>query len=822
MSHFRIFASLIWFFLTCAGMISATQAHAAVVPGPDKTRYFYTSSAGLDAITSQNESVLDWRSPNIDITFDMPGGDHARSLVLKLAATPQNGVSASTPLLISLNGSKPVPVHSEGYQFDAEIVLPQTRLRPRANHLTISYKTPSGADCLLPGHGQWTIDMARSSLVIKARGNARAYHIGEVEPRLSSPFTAPQDIAIIARGEPSLTYEAMAAQGIGLRMGSAPHISLSRRDAPFSIYIGTRADLSALNLKAPKLMSRSGPAMGLSQTRPMQLILTGDTDAQVTALARAFARHRLPVLGVESISLTQLTVQPLLTHAPMRAGETRSLSALGSTEFANVYRPKPARLFFHTEDTRQGPGQITLKLTRNAATASASRVDVNLNGQRLGYAVMDQASKTVGFDIAAGQLRPGRNEIAIAPKLEPVSTGCTAAGASPGVGIDPSSTVRLGAPPAAHSLSAFTAGGSLFVDGEGIQTVVMLPARPGDRAAALRVLAMSAAQSGRVMSRAQYRGANAPLGSAAHIVAILPAGDIPEALRIGAPSAFRTGLKRSTLSLSEGMSPVNIAGMDERAAFAMAANSPQQRIQMGGLAAIYMLDNGQNVLALSAAPGVRFDQVIPMLARPQHWAQLSGSVTRWNSNRVVSVQAGGINVPRAYQTAPTGLAKIKAMELSWPQWSMPQWNWPELKRPDWLRRRQSDAPPATVSEARPDYPPAPSLKPSKTAHVESISVQKALPPTLIRPAKTGSPPAHKSSTSSSQPRFNWDYFTANIRDKARAIRAGDIDFSRSNVGAPFSLDSLAQRLKSGNGLLILLGIILVLTLITALPKSRRG
>ncbi|WP_017930130.1 cellulose biosynthesis cyclic di-GMP-binding regulatory protein BcsB [Robiginitomaculum antarcticum] len=825
MSHFRIFASFIWLFLACAGVFLSISVHAAVVPGPDKTRYVYTASAGLDELTGDTGKILDWRSPQARITFDMPGGDHARSLVLRLAATPQDGVSRSTPLLIRLNGSNPIPVHSDGYPFEAEIILPEDRLRPGKNSVTINYKTPSGADCLLPGHGQWTIDMARSAIILNARGNARSYHIGEVEPRLKSPLTAPQHISIIARGEPRLSYQALAAQGVGLRMTDVPDISLSRGKSSFSIYIGTRADLAPLKLKAPKLMSGSGPAMGLAQTRPMGLILTGDTDAEVMALARAFARYSLPAFGVETISLTQLTLQPHMTRTRLHPDETRGLNALGNTAFENLYRPEPARLTFYTEDTRQGAGQITLHLSRNSSVAKTSRVDIDLNGQLLGSTQMDDVTKTVGFDIPAGQLRPGANQIRIAPTLDSVATGCANWVELPGIGIGSSSTLRLGRAPDAHSLSAFASGGSVFAEKGGVKTLVLLPSQAPNREAALRVLAMSASQSGRALSQAEYALPEAPFGPAAHIVAILPAMDFPVALREDAPSSFRAGLKRSTLVLSEGISPVDVAGMDERAAFALAAKSPQQRVQMGGLAAIYTLSSGQNVIAVSSAPGVRFDATVSLLARKEHWAQLSGSVTRWNSRRVMGVQAGGIHVPVRSTPKRGGFAKIKAIKVNWPQLSMPQWTkrqwtWPELKRPDWLPPRKSDAKaPSPVDLPVQIETEAPSLRPGRD--ITDISVQDALPPALKHPAKARTYFSSAPVKIASERSFSWDYFTANIRGKARAIRSGDLGFNRAKIGPALNFDVIFQRVMSETWLLILLGISLVLTLVTASPKSRR-
>ena len=801
-------------------LVFALSASAAVVPNSKKRAGTFTASVDLASLGGFDEQVLDWRRPFTTVRFDVPDGNYAQSLTLKLSATPQNGVSSSTPLMVSLNNSKPVPVHSKGRRFDAEIKLATLRLRSRGNELKITYKTPSGQDCLLPNHGSWTINMARSKITMTSRDRSRSYRLDEIEPRLSSALTAPKKVSIVARGSEKTAYEALSAQAIGLRVSDIPRISLAPSKAPFSIYVGTRSDLARYNLDAPKVMNATGPVLGLTEDRPLKLILTGDTTDEVMAVTKAFAHNHVPAVRRTFVSLGEMQMQIPLTPLHLKPGSSTKLYDIGNTEFDFVYRPNPVILKFATSDTHQGEGEVLLDINRNGSVADNSTLSVDLNGRTLGTTQLNKSRKKVSFTIPAGTLRAGENEMVITPLLEAKSAGCTGWLDAPGVGLGEKSRLKLGAPSNQQALSSFASSGGVFAANYGSKTQVLLPkSSEADRSSALRVLAMSSKTSGYALSEARFTLAGRDMTARKNIIAILPRRDLPKSLTLGAPKAFKDGLVRSTIPLSSEMSPVLVAGVNDGAAFALAAKASQQRVQMGGLAAIYTTPAGQNVVTFTAAPSVRFAAMADKLVRPAHWQQLSGSVTRWNSRRVLSVQAGGIKMPVMSAANSTRSFEFDGFEFNMPSLEMPEFNMPEFKRPSWMSK------PSPAAPAR----PAPVLR-----DVKPVSIAQALPKqTLPKAAPKAAAPslklrgrsapdmtiAPRPAATAKAGEFSWDYFTANVRSKARSLRNSTQRTISGNTNTQSTAQWFTQALKTKTLWLFLAAALLVLGMATAVPSS---
>ncbi len=802
-------------------LTTSLAVNAAVVPGESNRAKVYTASVDLAELSGFDEQVLDWRRPFTTVRFDVPGGNYADGLVLKLSATPQKGVSSSTPLMISLNNGKPIPVRSNGYRFDAEIKLETLRLRSTGNELKITYKTPSGQDCLLPNHGSWTVDMSRSKIIMKSRDRSRPYRLNEVEPKLGSALTAPKKVSIIARGNQKTAFEALSAQAIGLRVGDIPRISLKPANTPFSIYVGTRSDLARYNLDAPRIMSASGPVLGLTEDRPMKLVITGDTEDEVLELSQAFARNHVPAVRRTFVSLGEMQMQIPLSPIHLKPGSSTKLYDIGQVEFDFVYRPNPVTLTFATSDTHQGEGELLLDINRNGSVANESVMNVTLNGRALGTTQLNKARKKVSFAIPAGTLRAGENEMVITPILEAKTQGCTDWMDAPGVGLGEKSRLKLGVASSEQALSSYASSGGVFAANFGRDTHIVLPrAGTEDRASALRVLAMSSKNSGQAMSNASFATAAHDITARKNIVAIVPSRDLSKALTLGAPQAFKDGLVRSTIPLSGEMKPVLVAGVNESAAFALAANSSQQRVQMGGLAAIYTTPAGQNVIAFTAAPGVRFTSMADKLVRPAHWQQLSGSVTRWNSRRVLSVQAGGIQMPTVAAPKSDRSFGFILPKFSMPEFNMPEFNMPEFKRPSWMTKS---------SPAQPT--PAPVLREVKPVSVAQVlpkqTIQQAAPkaaaPVMkLRGRAAVSTPAIVTTSrvnTAKAGEFSWDYFTANVRSKARNFRNGTQRAFSGHANTQSTAQWFSEALKTKSLWLLIAAALLVLGLATAVPSS---
>ena len=208
-------------------LFSTQSVNAAVVTNADLSkRSTQKLSASLQdiatgSVAGKYELTLSSTKVSAQVPFDMPAGDYATHLTLKLAGSPHGRVDPSRPLMVTFNMGKAVPIRARGNRFEAVLDLSKNRIRPRGNLLTFSYGD-DGADCLDTRSGGWVIDMARSKVTAKLRSNRPNYNIEHIEPRLRHPMSAPRTVSIIAKGPNKTALEALIAQGIGIRMDTIP------------------------------------------------------------------------------------------------------------------------------------------------------------------------------------------------------------------------------------------------------------------------------------------------------------------------------------------------------------------------------------------------------------------------------------------------------------------------------------------------------------------------------------------------------------------------------------------------------------------------
>lgn len=652
-----------------------------------------TSSQGRDVVykTHFNEvdgidaAVLDWRNQSVEFTFDMEDADWTDRLELYLSADPLGRVSSRTPVMVQFNNGKPIPLVTRGQGFDTRIKLNKAKIRPRRNKVKFTYKTPSGEACLLPEHGGWRLNFKESFVVVKARAKSRNYYLKEVEARLANATTAPRSVSILARGQNTAKLQALAAQGIGIRMKTLPEFKTTKSNSEFEVVLGRRDELYGW-VSDDKILNGTGPRVLVHEGRPMRLVITGDTDAEVMATASAFATRLLPTTQRRKTSLGEIQFQPAFKDTKTLIQGSAKISDIGGTYFEDGWGPKAKRIKFNVADPSVSQGELLLRLARNKNTDKDSRVSVNLNGQSLGYTKLDKARKSVAFDIPEGTLQGSDNLLTITPELNMAkASGCNFQKALPGFYLGEGSKIKIETPYASPvaELSKLTATGAPFSMEQGKNTLIILPAGSSrDYGASLKVLAQLARTSGSGWVNAEYMRSTsyAALTPKKNILFIGPSARFKGHLRNAAPKGLTSALKGKVLTGTGRKIASNDIFASNNESEAMRIYAARQtkagRIGQGGVAALYPSPHGSGKVmgVITNVPGSSFSRTASQIVKPSHWNSLEGSVARWNNSNVLMAQTA-MNVP--------GFASPKSKQLGLGELSsgfnLPKFDMPSLE-----------------------------------------------------------------------------------------------------------------------------------------------
>ena len=127
------------------------------------------STSLSDIPSMSSDPILDWRNPKHIFEFDLSDTNWTTALSVVLSVDPLGQVDATAPIYMRLNDGKEIRLKTKGRGFDARITLNPSELRETGNKLAIYLGTPSGEQCFLPQHGQWSVDLRASSLKVRSR-----------------------------------------------------------------------------------------------------------------------------------------------------------------------------------------------------------------------------------------------------------------------------------------------------------------------------------------------------------------------------------------------------------------------------------------------------------------------------------------------------------------------------------------------------------------------------------------------------------------------------------------------------------------------------
>jgi len=744
-------------------------SYADALPKGQKTAYSASLTEFTDGDAYRKTHTLDWRQPTLQLYFDLPPAERTSEIVLTLSADPLTTVARNAPLQVQFNNSKPVPVRSNGRGFEARIPFDAAKSRTHHNSLRITFPTPKGEECVTPAHGEWSVDLAASTIRIAGRAKRRNMSLAEVENRLMQPALAPKKVGLLARGPNGPDMQALAAQGISLRTPEVPKFSVTSHGNDFNIVMVKRDRLYEVT-NDPMILNSKGARAFVPKGRPTELIFTAETDAEIVQMLQIFATRSLPNTRRPITSLGELNLQNRLDSGIVKIDRKARLSELGSGQSVSglgvdSWASGSQSYRFSVTDPVATGGELLLRLATTDDVAKSSRLRVALNGEILGAAKLDRKRKSVIFDIEPGKMNATSNVLSILPELNanPGYSCPSLEAGRPSFTIGHGSRLKLtsGTPSPVTELSRLTSTGGIFATTE---SYIVLPRSTRDFQASLRILGRMAKSAGQGFTQADYTRED-NLGSDKHVLVIGPSKVVRPYLST-APKALREAMQGKVGS-GDNLLKANIerfasSGANDFAVRFAATQTKSRKVNRGGVAGLYGSGHGKLMGVISSAPGESFVRTVDQIIQPAHWNALQGGVARWNKTSVLMTQtaqaAPNIKLPKPKKALDLQKFEFPDMnfsEISWPDFDVPQVSWSDIDWPKINRSKRNETRTVAVVEnvitepvvkpvAKKDiYAPvqpaatAPEFR-HKPAPVKMAEIAPRLKPVSSRPVKLSS------------------------------------------------------------------------------------
>ena len=512
----------------------------------------------------------------------------------------------------------------------------------------------------------WTeIDTVKSTLTLPADFkplSGSPLKLGDlgklIDPKLAGGAPIRFVATLPAEGA-RLDWLSQAAQGVALRLRYAPLLASvgdSLAPAGDQIAVGTRKELAGLlggSLSGNAVLTGQGQGQGATlaiaplpgDPRYFLLLVTGDTDQEVSDAAATFARGDLslvpsPVLAVGSVSLPDLSALTQRGHAEpgqsylfshfgfdtaTLAGYQAGDASLSIQLPADFYAPEEAQVILH------------LNFAYNAGMRSDSSAAVYLNGrfqQAIPIKNPDGGSyRDYRVLIPLRSFAGGTNKISIAPSMLPQVSGHCIVNIEDKfifvVGDDSiisfPSAERLATMPDLHLFSdagfPLLAAPSVWLSHGGDAETL---------GAALTVLAKLAQKAGEPLA---FRFVASPDDAPGNLLAIAPAGAIDPKLVRGGPwvpggndAAFALPV---AASYSQGSAQEGKASLPAHPAVVLKGVFPQSD---SGLLVEYERPghSGSSVVLITARDAATLLDRAHQLAKPERWETLRNDTAVWD------------------------------------------------------------------------------------------------------------------------------------------------------------------------------------------------
>lgn len=612
----------------------------ALIWAPLASASSHISKTSIGALVGDQPTVLNWKTNDVIIPFDLPDTVWVDRVEVLISARPTGELRHRRNLRLRLNGSKPETLNAQGQRFDARVTLEQRHLRRRGNKLYLSGISTSSS-CAGPNHAGWEIDKEKSMVVFYGRNMTRNLTIRDLISMFNQPKSGPSKLGLKVVGEDIFRNEALLTQGITLRTGKLPQLRSAFSGNDIDLVAGIRPDVERY-IRRTDSRSGIGPQIILDESRPPRIILTGDNPRDVREAVNAFARHKLPRTRRVEIRPVEMTLQPILANQRINFQKTHKLADAGALRPAEKWVTTPLSFNFDTTYAAQRTGQLILRLNGDKETLSEdSKLSVTLNDKPLGETNIDARRKTIRLDIPNGYLVGANNKLVIDTDLKPnaeIST-CDVVRTLPGFSLGLGSKMALSSnvDKTIHDVSNIASPSGPFVQSKNI-TIVSTSTRQSDRLATLRLMGHMAHISGTAWTQAEYIEPGTPIvADTENVLLVGPRNNNFESFLTHAPKALRLALNGQTIpNIPEKKvaSVLRVAGLDSNQAFKLASTSARRQAKRfaSGLISVYDdPDKSQTISVITAYPGGSFSTAAGNLIKPQVWNDLSGSVAQWDN-----------------------------------------------------------------------------------------------------------------------------------------------------------------------------------------------
>ncbi|MEL6686964.1 MAG: hypothetical protein AAFP97_05015 [Pseudomonadota bacterium] len=577
---------------------------------------------------------LDWKNQSLDIRFDLLEADYLESLSLTLNARALRGTDAGVPLILQFNGGTPIEIQASGQNVETVIDLPPTRARKSGNVLTLSHATRCDV-----AWGGYEIDLSRSRLDMGVSLRQQALELRDLEALFTSPTFAPQRIGLVSGGPAQTKLQALAAQAIGLRMKDIPEFRLSSGESDLDIIMVRRDQLVSYTDDQAILLS-TGPQIALTKATDItsdsrRLFLTGDTDDEVLEAVSAFSKSYLP-----SSRQSTTTPEQVAKQNPLDA-DRHLVSDRLMLDMLSVQTGLHREYSFDVADPAASQGELLLRLNRDRQTTKSTILESRLNGVSLGKAQVRGRRMTVSYPIELGLLKGQNNRLEFITTDPDTRPTCSAS--EPFIAISDGSQLQLlnENPTAETDLSRFAATGSIFAEGSGQNSVLILPERDFDYVSALQLVAKMARTNGTGWTDASFvRGETDE--AEANLLYIEPYAGIERHIRLNAPRALQSAWRGLSADDQDEDTVKQFASLDGELTLLQASTQliwMESPLGEGGVAALYPNANGQMIGVISNTQDIRFTDAIAPLLKSSHWNELKGGVAHWNNDVVMMTQS---------------------------------------------------------------------------------------------------------------------------------------------------------------------------------------
>lgn len=630
---YRFIASLFMAILCMSAVTATAQSHISKTSAGD--------------LMGTEPSILDWKTNEIIIPFDLPETVWVDKVEVLISARPTGALRHRRNLHLRINGSDPIILKAQGQRFDARVKLAQKHLRRRGNKLYISGISTSST-CAGPNHAGWEINKERSLVVFYGRNMTRDLNMRDLVSLWNQPATNPSVIGLKVVGEDKFRHESLITQAMTLRTGQIPRLHTAFSGNKIDIIAGTRQDVKPY-IRRVKNRTGDGAQIILDESRPPRLILTGDTAEEVRASVDAFATHKLPVTRRTQLTPYELTLQPVLSQPRTVFDKRHKLSDAGILRPTNKWITPPLSFNFDTPYASQRSGEMILRLNGGDTLSDTSSLDISLNGQHLGKTQIDAKRKTVRLNIPDGYLIGTDNKIEITPDLLPSKAieTCDVAATRPefSLGLGSKIMIKGKVDKSVHDISNFAASTGPFASSKNV-VIYGTSRRHSDRLSTLRLMGQMAHISGKAWTHANFiEGANPVIPPTDNVLIVGPKVKAMDSLLTHAPKALRlalNGQKIPDLPEEQRIAGIlKVAAVDADQAFQLAAARSNKNVRRyaSGLMALHDdPDRRQTIGIISTRPGASFSTAAANLLKPEIWNNLSGSVAQWGAREAHMVQ----------------------------------------------------------------------------------------------------------------------------------------------------------------------------------------